>query len=132
MILLDTSFLYAYFQERDVHHREALKWAAQLDEERGFVPVEVFQELVTVITYKVSSKEAIRVGQLLSAKNSPIQLVASDEELFRKVWLKFSSLHPHALSFVDCLLITLAENFSCPIFTFDKKILAMRSHQEVP
>ncbi len=122
MILLDTSFLYAYFQEKDVHHKEALKLAKQLDGNQAGVPLEVIEELLTVITRKVSSEEAVRVGKTLITQDSPIQIIYPSEIIFKNTWKLFGELSPHHFSITDCVLMTLAQHFECSIFTFDLAI----------
>ncbi len=120
MILLDTSFLYAYFQREDVHHKEALKLAKQADENQVGMPLEILEELLTVITRKISSEEAIKVGSTLIHSDSPIQVLYPNEEQFKRAWTTFRARSPHRFSFPDCVLLTLANHFAWPVFTFDK------------
>ena len=122
MILLDTSFLYAYFQRKDVHHKEALKLAGQLDGEQAGVPLEVLEELLTVITRKVSSEEAVRVGKTLITQDNPLQIIYPNEAIFYKTWELFRALSPHHFSMADCVLMTLADHFECEVFTFDRAL----------
>lgn len=122
MILLDTSFLYAYFQREDVHHKEAIKLAQHLNEDQVAVPVEILEELLGVITRKISSEEAIKAGSTLIHPDSPIQILYSNEEQFKKTWATFRTRSPHRFSFPDCVLLTLANHFGWPVFTFDKTL----------
>ena len=122
MVILDTSFLFAYFNKKDTNHKKAVLLASELDNYTALLPVEVFEELMTVITYKISSKEAAKVGELLLGHDSPVKLMHSDKKTFDLSWKFFQSLEPHKFSFIDCILITLAKEFQCQIFTFDKKM----------
>ena len=101
MILLDTSFLFAFFQEDDVHHAKAKEWAPQLDEDPGFIPMSVFDELMTLLTYRVSPEAAIKIGQLLLQENSPVGVLKMDETVFDEAWSYFQEKSPHNFSFTD-------------------------------
>lgn len=122
MVILDTSFLFAYFNKKDTNHKKAVLLASELNNYTAFLPVEVFEELMTVITYKISSKEAVKVGQLLLDYDSPVKFMHSDEKTFKLSWKLFQDMGTHKFSFIDCILITLAKEFQCQIFTFDKKM----------
>ena len=123
MILLDTSFLYAYFEKKDANHKKALDLASQLDNYSTVIlPAEVFEELITIITYKASSKKATEIGEMLLDPEGPVKIMQTDPKIFEKTWEKFKKLNPHKFSFIDCLLVTLAEVFKCQVFTFDKEI----------
>ena len=122
MVLLDTSFLIAYFRKEDVHHASALKWIPRLDEDRPYIPFSVFQELLTVLTYKLSSEEAIQIGDLLLSADSPAQILKLDEGYFKETVGLFRKLIPHRFSYVDVLLIFLHRELEIPVLTFDKKL----------
>lgn len=123
MVLLDTSFLYAYFNSDDPHHVEALGFVDFLDTQIAVIPIEVVQELMTVISYKLDSAKALEVVQLLFDKNFPIQILYSDENTFKNTWKTFKVLAKSKLSYVDCLLLNLAKELGLKIMTFDKGIL---------
>jgi len=122
MILLDTSFLFALFQKTDSNHAAAVKLATAINNDHPVMPVEVFQELITVITNKVYSQAAIKVGEILLASDSPIGIIHSKPPRFQTVWLNFKELQLHTFSYVDCLLYTLAHELECTVCTFDKTL----------
>ncbi|MDP2691605.1 MAG: PIN domain-containing protein [bacterium] len=127
MILLDTSFLYAFFQKNDVHHKKAVELAGQKELNAPIIPIEVFEELMTVITSRKSSQEAIKTGNFLFSEESPVE-VKEEHTPFEKVWQEFQQLSPHDLSYTDCVLITEAKRFGCDVLTFDKNILRTLNH----
>lgn len=123
MIILDTSFLFAYFQSTDVHHNKALEYAENLDNEKILLPYDILKELITVITYKISSEEALKVLDALTIKDSPIELLHIDEIMNEQSLKLFKELSPHKFSFIDVLLIYLSRTFNSEILTFDKALL---------
>ncbi len=131
MVLLDTSFLLAYFWEGDFHHSKALKATSHFEEYTPFIPVGVFQELLTVLTYKASSEEALQVSRILLGPNPPAQILRLDENYFEETVKLFQELHPHRFSYVDLSLIALSRDLDVPVLTFDKAlnvILAGEGH----
>lgn len=125
MILLDTSFLYAFFQENDNHHKEAIKIAKEIaDKNPIFIPIEVLEELMTVVTRKDSSKRAIQIAEIILAPNNAIGILNTHELVFDNAYEIFKKLSPHNFSFVDCILISLIQqNHDSEIISFDKSLL---------
>ena len=109
MIILDTSFLFAYYREQDVHHKTAVDLAKEIGGETVIVPVEVFEELITVVTRKFSSKAGIEVGKKLLSNEFPVEMLRTADNVFQNAWANFQALDPHSFSFVDCILIALSK-----------------------
>lgn len=131
MIVLDTSFLYAFFQKEDKHHKKAGEIAKIIaDEELIFIPIEVVEELVTVVTYRKSSEVAIKIANILLDPKSAIGIVNTHEIVFDEAWTTFQKLNPHKFSFVDCVLISMTKNSDdTKLITFDKALAeAVKSH----
>lgn len=120
MIFLDTAFLYAYLVKEDVHHKEALKIAKRLEGEI-FVTLDVIKELVTVVTYKISSEAAIQFFNFAKS-NEFFRIIGGVEGLFGETMEVFERLERHKLSYVDCSLVAIAHMFDCEIVTFDKEL----------
>ncbi len=78
MVILDTSFLFAYFYPQDNLHKKALEKEFFFDDEHCIIPLEVFQELITVITYKLSYRDAMKFGDALLAPESAIEIIKPD------------------------------------------------------
>lgn len=119
MIFCDTSFLFAYFSREDAHHEQAVKIAKNLPKRGVFMPSTVFQELMTLLTYKVSSKAAINLSKLLLSPDSPIELMRVDEAYFEEIMNAFEQNSPHDFSFVDMSLILLSKKMEAKIYSFD-------------
>ena len=122
MVILDTSYLFAFFQSIDDHHPKAVAIARELEHESCYVPFLVFQELMTLLTSKYSSQEATRLMKVLLAEDSPIKLLKIDMDYFDETVALFRQLEPHRFSFVDVLLIALHRDFNAPVVTFDQRL----------
>lgn len=122
MILLDSSFLFAYLQESDTNHQQALSDAKKVREESLIMPQDILKELVTLICYKISSSEAIKVYKLFTMENSPIIILDNHESDLHKCLNLFEELSPHKISYVDCLLIYLSKKLNAKVLSYDKKL----------
>ena len=123
MILLDTSFLYAYFEENDSNHKKALALAEGLEFADPVLHIDVLKELISVVTARSTSKQALQISSDLMRDNGPIKILYDNKRIFEVVYSYFAALGPHRLSYVDCLLVALAKEFSCKVLSFDKAIL---------
>jgi len=119
MLLVDTSFLFAYFFSEDSCHERALEVAHRIKMEELYLIQNVFEEMVTLVGYRTDSKEAVRIGKILLNPSYPFRLMASSDVERQKAWQLFQEFSPHKLSFIDVMLITLAKEYECPIVTFD-------------
>lgn len=122
MMIFDTSFLYAYFEDTDVHHKKAKTLMKELYGKTPLLPIEVFEELMTVTSRKLSSEDAAIWGRVILSPDSPIELLKKADNIFQNAWAIFQRLSPHEFSFTDCTLIALSRELSCPILTFDKNL----------
>ena len=122
MVILDTSYLFSLFQEEDDFHQKALGLSEKLDDEVSYITFLVFQELLTLITSRFSSAEAIRVADILNSERSPVQFLKLDEEYFDDTLALFKKLSPHRFSFVDVSLMVLAKNMEARVLTFDERL----------
>lgn len=121
MVITDTSFLYAFFNKADFHHKDALSLNKKFEDEVLFAPIEVIEELLTSITRKVSSDSAVRVVKDIF-DNEAVTILSSNDFVFDKGWETFKKLSPHKFSFVDCMLISIAKESEATVLTFDKEI----------
>lgn len=121
MIFLDTAFLYAYLVKEDVHHRAAVNKALELNDENIYVTRDVLKELVTVLTYNISSEVAITLFDYIITSGS-FRVAEEKNEYFEEAMMIFRSLGKHKFSYVDCSLITLVQALECTVLTFDKKL----------
>lgn len=121
-MILDTSFIYAYFNSVDSLHDEAHRLFDLADEEPHFMSFLVYQELLTLMTSRFSSKEALELGKVLLSEDSGVHLLKIDEEYFDETLSLFEKLSPHRLSFVDVSLIVLSKNLETKVLTFDQSL----------
>lgn len=120
-IILDTSFLIALNNARDINHNSAQSVKSRL-KEREFGPCYVsdyiFDEFVTFLMAKSLYLNKIReVGDALLAEES-IKFLRISEDLFLQSW-EFFKKHNN-LSFTDCTTVILAKEFGIKnIASFD-------------
>lgn len=120
-MLLDSSFLVAFHNTRDVHHRSAVEvmdrflegeWGA------GLLLEYVFLEVVTVLAARASLATAMVVGDgLLQAEE--LEFVPCSE-LLLDAYSTFCAQHPEGLSLTDSAIVTVARQRDVPhLATFD-------------
>lgn len=124
MVVLDTSFLIAYYNERDVHHEKARVQMAGLltgTWGSGLLPEYVFVETATVLLRKVGLNRAKEVtGILLEAPE--LELI-NCSGFFRETLERFQN-QSGALSLTDASIVTVALRFTQgKVLTFDQGIL---------
>lgn len=121
MIVLDSSFLVAYHNERDVHHRAA---AGAMEEilagawGRALLLEYVFLEVVTVLLARRGLETASRVATGLLEAREVDFLSCSD--VFLETLDTFGRQREGTLSFTDAAIVTVARKIGgCPVATFD-------------
>ncbi len=122
MVILDTSFLYAYFNHEDFHHAEALKIAKKLPHQALYFPSSVFFELLNLLSSRKNSKIAAEVGAILLAPNSAATLLKMDDSFFDEVWVLFQKSAPLNLSITDTSVLYLALEYGADLITFDRDL----------
>ena len=105
MIILDTSFLAAYFRKSDVHHSKAVELAKRHSEEKLIISFLVFQEFISHLNRKASSELANSVAKFLLSKDSKVEVYKLDEIYMDEVLALYETLSPHLFSYVDVSLI---------------------------
>ena len=124
MIFLDSSMFVAYWNLRDAHHEKADKLMKKiLNQEYGlpFFSDYIFDEVVTVLLFKVGFNIANEIGEYLL--NSELEMVAVDKDLFSKSWDFFNT--SQNLSFTDCTILAIMEEYRISkLATFDKGFAA--------
>lgn len=122
MIVLDSSFLIAAHNPRDVHHAKTLPyWESLLSGTwgRGILLEHVFIEIVSVLKRKHSTAVALNAGvQLMRARE--IDFLPCSE-IFLSIWNEFQSDFLTTLSFVDTSIALVAkQRAGGKILSFDK------------
>jgi uncharacterized protein len=123
VIVLDSSFLIGFYNERDVHHVAASSLMDQFlagKWEMGLLLEYVFLEVVTVLRMRRDPAVATRVGSiLLDAKE--LEFVPCCD-LFFETWNFFSNQTETGLSFIDTAIVQTARHRSTGrILTFDEE-----------
>ena len=122
MVILDTSFLVAFFKSNDVHHAAAMEAAERYRGQTKIISFLVFQEFISILNRKVSTSIASSLGkQLLSGENN-LEIYKLDEAYLDGVLELYGNLGPHSFSYVDVSLIHLSKELELPVLTFDKDL----------
>ena len=134
MIVLDSSFLVAYHNTRDTHHKAAAEVMARfLDGEwgRGLLLEYVFLEVVTVLMARRGARVASDVADILLAARE-LDLVPCSE-LFIEAVETFRGQKTTRLGFVDATIVNLARDRADGLVaTFDKELGGVRGIQVIP
>lgn len=122
MIVLDSSFLIAFHDELDNHHRSARAAMDRLLDGawgKGLLLDHIFIEVVTVLKRKRSNRLALYAGAELW-KARELDFVATSD-LFRPIWNQFQADYLSNLSFVDhAVALTATQRAGGKVLTFDK------------
>lgn len=121
MIVLDSSFLIAFHNPKDAHHKAASELMGRFlagEWGKGLLLEYVFLEVVTIIMLRLDLAAAIRVGHnLLEAEE--LEFVPCSDS-FLETFDGFSRQNGTHLSFVDAALARAARNRADgQILTFD-------------
>lgn len=138
MIVLDSSFLCAWHNDRDVHHGEAREVMQRFlagEWGKGLLLEYVFLEVVTVLLARRGRQAALDAAEQLLGATEVEFVLCSD--IFVDVLDTFRSQQGRALSFTDAALVTVARRLATPtIATFDGELAVegveiVPSHSEV-
>jgi predicted nucleic acid-binding protein len=106
MILLDTSFLVAYFNLRDYNHQKAVKAIHDVVRKKFGTPYMtdyIFSETVTVALIKM--KDLDRVTRIGNYMLKALETIRIEEDVFLDAWSLFRSQRGTRLGFTDCTTI---------------------------
>lgn len=121
MILLDSSFLVAYYNTRDAHHEAAARVMSDLTAGKwgkALLLEYVFLEVATVLMARRGREVANRVTAVLLQADE-VELVPCSE-IFLEAFDTFRAQPGRALSFTDAAIVTVARRRKTPtIATFD-------------
>jgi predicted nucleic acid-binding protein len=127
LILLDSSVLIAFFNERDVHSAVARQALRELDSGRwgkGLILEYVFVETVNVIKRKVSIPVALEAGRFMQQSRQVDLLLGAG--VFANAWDEFRYDLSSPLSFVDLAVAHVArERAGGKVLTFNRAFHAL-------
>jgi len=130
--VLDSSFLFAFFNENDVNNASAVKIMEKLKEGvfgKLFITDYIFDEFVTLAAKRTRTDLAIEWGELL-LESQRIELLATDNAEFRAAWSLFKQYKN--LSFTDCTIVSVAKHFDIAnIISFDSDFDAVKGIKRV-
>ncbi|MEK6887013.1 MAG: PIN domain-containing protein [Nanoarchaeota archaeon] len=119
-ILLDTSFIFAFFNKKDEHHESAEKIMQALRNGlfgKLFISDYVFDEFVTLAGAHLRFDLAEEWGQAL-LDSQKIEFLTTDNDEFKTAWELFKQFKE--LSFTDCTLLSISKHLGIDnIASFD-------------
>ena len=119
-ILLDTSFILAFDNKKDVNNQKASTiWNKIAKMEYGyyFISDHIFDEIAGVSLRKIGKEKAIVLCQKVIQS---IPIITTDQHIFQETWDFFKETKTN-LSFTDCSNLVLVHLFDSKIATFDKE-----------
>ena len=121
MIVLDSSFLIAFHNERDSQHAAARRLMREFLDDRwgkGLLPEYVFLEVMTVLLVRRDLATAVRTGRLL-LEAQELEFVPCSDVFLDAVQL-FGSQKRTSLSFADAAIAVIARTRADgQVLTFD-------------
>ncbi|MBU5537653.1 MAG: PIN domain-containing protein [Candidatus Aenigmatarchaeota archaeon] len=128
MIILDTSFIVAFYNIRDENHTRAAKLMRDIIAGKYgelFITDYIFDECMTVIFIRLKNlSETVRIGELIRKSTKFLEIEKSD---FEEAWKLFKRQKTTAFSFTDCSTLVIAkENNIKNIATFDEDFLKIK------
>ncbi len=123
-LILDSSFLIAYYNTNDVHHPSAARQMVSIAGggwEHVILLEYVFLEVVTVLLLKTDLETATTVGDILLGARELEFVPCSD--LFLETLQTFRDQAEGKLSFVDSAIATTAWRYDSEVASFDKQLM---------
>jgi len=124
VIVLDSSFLIAFYNKQDAHHPAATEVMNRLEAGewgRALLPEYVFLEVTTVLAARRDVATAAHVGSTLLAAGDLEFIPCSD--VFVDAFELFSRQRSTSLSFVDAAIVAISRRRDAPhVATFDVEL----------
>ncbi|MEI6729456.1 MAG: PIN domain-containing protein [bacterium] len=117
MFVLDTDFIFSYFDQNQSTHLQSVKLIEKYGQEEAVLSNLTKQELATVISYKVGYQEAKDVIKKLELFNLKEYFINDTGTL--EIWKLFWQFNHKKISFVDCTNLYLAKKLKLKIASFD-------------
>ena len=132
VIIADTSGLVSLFSPDDRNHTEAINAAKQLknDDKTILIPAAVFVEFLNILGRKAGHEAALAAAAELTP---PFLVLSEPANLPQSPALKKFANIPAAVSFTDCIVMAIADEYGTPeIFGFDKQFQDAGYHRLEP
>lgn len=117
MFILDTDFIFSYFDSNQSTHLKAVDLVEKFGEQEVIISNIIKQELATVISNKIGQIEAKQVLKNLELFEP--KEVFLDHSQTDQIWKIFWSFKNKSTSFADCSNLFLAQKYNCKIASFD-------------
>ena len=114
MYIIDTSVYVSAFLEDDINHEEWLKIIANIDWKIN-IPYLVFQEEITVLTYKHSKNLAWDFVDFILADD---RFILTNWESIEEI--SFWKTIDNRISYIDIIVVYIAIKYSIKLYTFDE------------
>lgn len=119
-VVIDSSFLIAFYNEEDSQHRKALEVVSKIGDKIVLLHPYVVEEVATVLTYKSGISDAKKfLENFLNSENINISRVDIKEEI------EFFNKLNKKISFTDSAIIKMSKEKNIPVLTFDKQIISI-------
>ena len=118
MTIFDSSVWIAFLYQSDQQHQKAEKIFA-LHQGTIMIPEYIIAEIVTVLTRKGAKPLADRFLEMVT-DNKDVELLFCTDQFFMHLTTVFKTHHQRNLSFVDMMLLVLADSYH--IVTFDRAL----------
>jgi len=115
--VLDTSFLSAFYNTKDVNHKEALEMSKNIDVGNLLIPVIVIAELANF-----KQNEKFRRLLLKEAMSIASEIPSLDENDLEE-YLPFIENLPNNMTAIDSMILFLSVKYNAQLVSFDKKMM---------
>lgn len=124
MIILDTSFLVAYYNQFDTFHKQSLLYSDLLDLASILYLDDVLKESVTVINARVSREASLNFLKSIykGDKHGDAVYTLTAMEFF-EILNEYEADSESRLSYIDSEIVFLAKKYNFKVISFDKGII---------
>ena len=132
VIIADTSGLVSLFSPDDWNHNAAINATKQLTDDKKtiLIPAAVYVEFLNVLGRKVGHEVALAAAAELTP---PFVILSEPANLPQSPALKKFANIPPAVSFTDCIVMAVADDYgTSDIFGFDKQFQDAGYHRLQP
>lgn len=115
--ILDTSFLSAFYNTKDVNHKEAVEISKNIDVNNLLIPFIVIAELANF-----KQNEKFRKLLLKETMNIASKIPSLDESDLEE-YLPFIENLPNSITSIDSMILFLSVKYNAQLVSFDKKMM---------
>lgn len=120
--ILDTSFLSAFYNTKDVNHKEALEMSKHIDVGNLLIPFIVIAELANF-----KRNEKFRRLLLKEAMSIASEIPSLDENDLEE-YLPFIENLPNNMTAIDSMILFLSVKYNAVLVSFDKKMMKIANN----